>query len=174
MEDKRQASGSGTGGRGARKRYGAGEDACGGRAGERRGTVQQSRWKRPWSDYGYLLVTLAVVVLIFRVLAAGLRAQRHPWRPPFPPSNRCCRLAAALSVSAIRAAAGQHRHVLGRGDGPRAGEAGGGTARRQRCPLRRLRPYQRREAGRGLSAGQRYHTERKGHRRFRCRRTAFS
>ena len=30
--------------------------------------VQQSRWKRLWSDYGYLLVTLAVVVLIFRVL----------------------------------------------------------------------------------------------------------
>ena len=28
----------------------------------------QSRWKRLWSDYGYLLVTLAVVVLIFRVL----------------------------------------------------------------------------------------------------------
>ena len=25
--------------------------------------VQQSRWKRLWSDYGYLLVTLAVVVL---------------------------------------------------------------------------------------------------------------
>ena len=30
--------------------------------------VQQSRWKRLCSDYGYLLVTLAVVVLIFRVL----------------------------------------------------------------------------------------------------------
>ena len=30
--------------------------------------VQQSRWKRLWSDYGYLLVTLAAVVLIFRVL----------------------------------------------------------------------------------------------------------
>ena len=30
--------------------------------------MQQSRWKRLWSDYGYLLVTLAVVVLIFRVL----------------------------------------------------------------------------------------------------------
>lgn len=73
---------------------------------------QMSRGRRLWHDYGYLLVTLAVVFVLFRVLLQLAYVPSGSMETTIPHQVSARRLAAALCGVRSAAGAGGHRHVL--------------------------------------------------------------
>ena len=75
----------------------------------------KSRGRRLWDDYGYLLVTLAAVFVLFKVLLQLAYVPSGSMETTIPTKCAAGRLAAALCGVRPGAGARRHRHLLGRG-----------------------------------------------------------
>ena len=75
---------------------------------------QKSKARRLWDDYGYMVITLAVVFVLFRIVFQLAYVPSGSMETTLPTKSLLLGWRLPFVVSDPRAGAGRHRHVLQR------------------------------------------------------------